>query len=131
MELLEAMKSGDSRELEIETAWPEDVPSADAEAGDPYPLEGKTVWFTAKKSRASPDADALIQKTSEAGGGIEVDPTDTNIAYVTIDSADTEGISTSDGLYCDVQVKNEADKVFTVWEGRLPIDVDVTQSTSL
>jgi hypothetical protein len=129
MELLEEMKSGDSRELEIEAAWPEDVPSAGAEAGDPYPLEGKTVWFTAKKSRASPDAEALIQKTTE--DGIDVDPIDTNKAYVTIDSADTEGISTSDGLYCDVQVKNEAGNIFTVWEGRLPISVDVTQSTTL
>jgi hypothetical protein len=127
---LDAIKSGDDRVVQITTTWPHDVPSAGAEAGDPYPLDGKTIWFTAKRNMTDLDVDAVFQKTTETGGGIEVDATDTNIAYVTIDSSDTANIESS-GLYCDLQVKNEAGKVFTVWDGLLPVLADVTQSTTI
>jgi hypothetical protein len=124
---LDAIDSGDDRTVTITATWPETVVSLGVDQGDPYDLDGKTIWFTAKRNKSDSDASAVFQK--KTGDGIEIDSTDSNIAYVSIDSADTADVESS-GLYCDVQVKNEAGKVFTVWKGLLPVESDVTQSTS-
>jgi hypothetical protein len=127
---LDPIDSGDDRLVVITATWPEGIALLGVDAGDPYDLDGKTIWFTAKRNKSDSDASAVFQKTSEAGGGIEIDGGESNVAYVSIDSADTAEVE-STTLYCDVQVKNEAGKVFTVWKGLLPIESDVTQSTTI
>lgn len=121
------MKRGDDRVLRVTATYPEDIPPTIV-AGDPYPLKGKMVFFTAKRTVVEPDADAIIRK--QTGAGIEVDATNTNIARVVIDKADTVVLGTREvSLVCDVQVVNESGKTFTVADGYLAVAPDVTQRT--
>jgi hypothetical protein len=125
------MTRGDDRVATVTAAFPEAIPAQDVAAGDPYPLVGKTVWFTAKRRASDADADAVFQKKT-GGGGITVRPSpDEHVAEVEIDAADTAGVSSSgETLFCDVQTKNEDGKVWTVARGHLEVSSDLTRSTA-
>ena len=95
------------------------------DAGQPYPLGGKTVWFTAKRSRSDPDERAIFRKKND-GGGIEVQ---SNIALVELDAASTIGLTREVKLECDVQVKEPGRDPWTVAEGVITVYPDVTRET--
>jgi hypothetical protein len=95
--------------------------------GDPYPLAGKTLWFTAKKKLSDPDEVAVISKTT--GEGIEL-LGGTGQAVVRIDAADTANLPNKDTtLHCDVQML-DGGKVWTVVKDTLIVEPDVTRRSS-
>src|SRR5690348_9125485 len=104
-----AMTRGDDRVLTIQAS--DDLTGAD-------------VTFSAKRRLTDGDEDAIIRKFSS--DGIELD-TDTTIALVSIDHADTVDV-VHRVLHWDVQVIDDESKVHTVASGRLAIRPDVTQA---
>lgn len=114
-----SISRGDKRTLTITTTNPAD--------DTPYSLTGKTVWFTAKRSKQDLDAAALIAKSTAGGINVMGSPNE-HKAVVTIDSADTASFKRDTVLLCDVQVKDGTD-VFTVAEGVLRVKLDVKQGT--
>lgn len=126
-EPLKLYRGNDRRILAVAT-YPEDIPDEDITAGDPFPLSGKTVWFTVKRLYSDIDEDALFQKSTEDNGiTIRADP-DNNVAEITIDRADTEGIYQDSTFHYDLQTKNEDEKVWTIAEGTLTVEASVTRT---
>lgn len=121
------MYRGNDRRILATATYPEDIPDEEITAGDPFPLTGKTVWFTVKKQYSDIDEDALFQKSTEDGITIRAEPND-NIAEITIDRADTEGIYQDSIFHYDLQTKNEDDKVWTIAEGQLTVEASVTRA---
>jgi hypothetical protein len=99
------------------------------EDGDPFPLTGLTLRATAKRSYPQTDAEAVFQKSS--GNGIELDDSDSSVAIVRIDPADTEGLGDREvKLLFDLQLTSGTE-VFTLAEGLLIVAPDVTLTTGL
>lgn len=96
-------------------------------AGAPFALDGKTLWFTAKRKYSDPDEAAVIAKKS--GEGIELlgDP---GKAVVAINAADTANLPNRETtLVCDVQLL-DGTKVRTVARDTLTVEPDVTRTTT-
>jgi hypothetical protein len=125
----ETMKRGNDRTLRITAYYPEDVPEVDALEGDPMPLTGRALWFTAKIEKDDPDP-GVFQKTDIAG----ITPRDApanNVADVEIARADTLSLTEDATLYCDVQVRTADNKIHTIAEGTLTVEYQITQAGSL
>lgn len=86
------------------------------------------IWFTIKRSPASTDADAIVQKT--IGDGLEVTDELGGLATVTLDAADLVGLvgDTEVVLRWDVQIKDTDDRVTTVDDGGFTVVLDVTHA---
>lgn len=126
---IDEITRGDGRTLTITATYPEAIPGQNIAAGNPYPLTGKTIWFTAKRRISDADADAVISK--KTGAGIEVLAGQTNKARITINATDTDDLPDQTvTLACDVQVKEPGKDPWTVAEGRLRVRPDVTRATS-
>jgi hypothetical protein len=93
--------------------------------GAPVNLTGTDIWFTAKRLKNAPDADAVFQK-STLSSSIEITNAIAGEAVVTIDPSDTSFLEDEPRLYCDVQLK-EVDIITTVATGRLTILYDITR----
>jgi hypothetical protein len=126
LETLAPIYRGDDRTIKITATYPEAIPDQDIEAGDPYPLGGLTLYFTAKFTAASVDEDALFQKTSTDGITVRASPND-HIADVEITAEDTEMMEEGSTLICDVQAMGA--QTWTIWKGYLPVYEDVTRAT--
>ncbi len=119
---------GDGRTIKIVATYPAAIPEQSIAAGAPYPLDNKTVYFTARKSyREAATVTPVIAKTNLTGGGIvvRVSP-NTHIADVSITSANTENL-TVNKLYCDVRAKASGGDPVTVAEGTLSIRANATR----
>jgi len=112
------MIRGDDREIVIEAVYPEDVPGEGITAGDPYPLAGATVWFTAESLRA-----AIAKKS---GAGIA---TSGNIATISIDATDTDNLPGRADFEWDVQIRTAGGKIHTMAKGNLTVMPDITRET--
>lgn len=133
-----AMKRGDSLTLLIwVTQADEPAEPTDEITYSPVDLTGATIWMTAKKKKNDADDKAVFQISSPADITINVDPltgkakivvpasaTEANVALVYNDS------TTRITLYYDIQVKTADDNVSTVQEGRLHVDIDITQTSA-
>jgi len=96
--------------------------------GSPYSLTGKTVWFTGKLADTDTDAQAIIaKKTGGQGITILAAPND-HQARVAINPADTSALTREVILKCDVQVKDGSGNVYTVSEGLITVEVDITRA---
>ena len=124
-----SMTRGDSRTLRVMATWPEDVPEAGATEGDPFPLSGKLLIFTAKTSTRLPDDDATFQKRSDGASPGIVVGSPTNTAAIEIETADTDSLEQAKTLVCDLQVIDGTD-IWTVASGTLRVNVDVTRATA-
>jgi hypothetical protein len=113
---------GEGKTLRVTTFYPE----WHENAGEPYPLGGNTVWFTAKRSRSDPDDKAIFRKKND-GGGIGISG---NVAVVELDAASTLGLTREVKLQCDVQVKEPGRDPWTISEGVLVVHPDVTRETA-
>lgn len=96
--------------------------------GLPVDLTGATLWFTAKRSPADVDADAVFQKST--GSGISVSDAAGGLARVTVAPTDTSTLSNTDQtLECDVQLKEADGTVTTVARGQLILIPQITRAT--
>jgi hypothetical protein len=109
-----SMTRGDTTEF--------DVTLTDSD-GDALNLAGLTLTFTAKRRPTDTDADAVFQKTN--GAGIAVTSESGGLATVTVDAADTEGLTFTRSLHWDLQVE-AAGEVQTPLSGLLAIADDIT-----
>lgn len=95
----------------------------------PVNLTGIGVTFTAKRRPTDLDADAVIQKSTSAGGvEIDADPT-TGLATLTIEASDTAGLTFTRSLYWDIQIDDGEGDVRTPLSGLLSIATDQTRSS--
>lgn len=99
-------------------------------AGQPFDWTGSKLWFTAKRLVGDSDANAVIQKTSDPGGGITFPAAGT--AKIEIDSADTASLPNSKvtRLFWDVQILTADGKKHTVDSGRMSVGTEITIATS-
>jgi hypothetical protein len=126
LEILDPIYRGDDRAITVTATYPEAIPEQDIEAGDPYPLDGVTLYFTAKYTTKFSDEEAVFQKTSEDGITVRAAPND-HIADIQIAAEDTEGMAKGKTLVCDVQAMGT--QTWTIWKGLLPVYEDVTRVT--
>lgn len=96
-------------------------------SGQPMPLTGVTMWFTAKRGENDTDNQAVIRKSTDTTG---ITPSDTiGEAFITIDPADTATLPMPLTLICDVQIREPGGQVTTVASGKLTFLADVTRAT--
>lgn len=97
--------------------------------GDPLPLGGASVWFTAKRRPTDADEDAIIDKAIGSGITVIGDPAEGNLR-LELEPADTEDLAAGiQTLYYDVQTKDPAGRIATPIRGRLIVASDVRQAT--
>ena len=130
---LEEMTRGDDRTIEIVAAWPNAIPALGIAEGDPFPLDGKLLYFTAKFDRDQPDSAAVFQKNStDNADDFDLRGDDNEIVWLDVNHADTENMTEKATLKCDLQATDLAtSKVNTVWSGTLPIVLDTTQTSGI
>jgi len=102
-------------------------------AGDPFPLDGKLLYVTAKLEVDAPDSAAVFQKNTEDDpGDFEISGDNNEIVVVNIDHEDTEGMTEGATLEMDLQTTDlSTEKVNTVWRGKLPVSTDVTHTSGI
>jgi hypothetical protein len=83
-----------------------------------------SVIFTAKKSKGLPDTKATFQHS--LGAGLTVSGTTASVAVV---HNDTASLTCATTLFCDIQASFSGRSHVTVWEGTLPVTLDVTQES--
>lgn len=94
----------------------------------PIDITDSTLWFTAKKGIADADAaTTTIQKTS--GDGIEVLDAVAGTALITLDPADTDGLTVKTTYLADVELVEADETVTTIASGKLVILLDVTRAS--
>lgn len=99
--------------------------------GNPLDLDTLTaMWFTVKRSPASPDADSIVQKT--LGSGISVVDADAGTATVDLAPGDLAGLAgdTTIILTWDLQTKDVDGRIETPDEGAFTVELDVTHATT-
>lgn len=108
------------------------------DAGQTVPIDltltNTKLWFTAKRSKDDPDADAVIAKTFGVGGGpggIDVDvpaSADNNRARATIPAADTDDLTETTHLLFDWQLEEPGGRVTHPDRGTLSLFGAVTRA---
>jgi hypothetical protein len=94
----------------------------------PVDLGGCLLTFTAKRAIADADAAAVVQKA--IGSGLTVTDEAGGLAEFTVESADTDGLTTVPvTLEWDVQLVEADGTVTTVARGQWQILADVTRAT--
>lgn len=83
-----------------------------------YNLTGCKMFFTAKLDNAQDDEDALV-KLDSVSGAITYPDAPNGIAVITLTPAHTNLCPVDVPLYCDVQVVDAANQVFTVATGKI------------
>lgn len=118
---LNPVKRGDTIVLDI---------TVTTAAGAAQDLAGCTLYATLKDDLSDTDANAISQVTT-TGGGIVVDsPTTLGTATATFPASATLGLTQSTTLYWDVQLKDATGQIFTVADGTIPVQLDVTITTA-
>ncbi len=116
---IDRMYRGDTPTLRITATNPD---------GSPYSLTGHTIWVTAKRSKA--DADPGIFQLSTTEGNVTVlGAPDDDKADAVPSSADTAALTADVQAYIGVRIKTPAGRVYTIFEGVLPIVAGTTQAS--
>lgn len=114
------MYRGDTPTLRITATNPD---------GTPYSLTGHTIWVTAKRSKADLDAAAVFQLSTTEGNVTVLGAPDDNQADAVPPSADTSGLTADVQVYIGVRIKTPGGRVYTIFEGTLPIIAGTTQAS--
>lgn len=124
------MDRGDGRTITITATYPEAIPAEGIAVGDPLPLGGKAVYFTAKASLVQDDdSGALFKKTTSDGITVRADPND-HICDIVLQEPDTEGVRVTKEFYCDCRVLDATvGSPWTVAKGMLKVRENVTRET--
>jgi len=127
------MTTGDQRRVRITATWPATVPELGVTAGQVFDLStASKIWFTAKASKTDDDSQAVIKKDTSLAGSNDITFTGAT-AYFDIVPADTAAFTSIEQpqkFYCDVQVKTAAGEVWTVAEGQLTLNPQITQAST-
>jgi len=115
---IDRMYRGDTPTLRITATNPD---------GSPYSLTGHTIWVTAKRSKSDADAAAIFQ-LSTTEGNVTVGVPD-NTADAVPPSADTSTLTNDVQAYIGVRIKTPGGRVYTIYEGVLPIVAGTTQAS--
>lgn len=117
---------GDGVTIKVTAAYPDAVPEQNVDAGDPYPLSGKTLYFTARnRFNEASTVVPVFAKTTGSGITVRSDPND-HIADITIASDDTEDLAVKK-LYWDFRSKAGSADPITLAEGVLVILPNATR----
>jgi hypothetical protein len=93
-------------------------------------ITGWLIWFTAKRRVADPDAAAVIQH-STAAGGVTITNAVGGLGTVTLSPADTAGLPEQRlKLFADLQGKDGGGNLWTLSKGQIIIRPKVTDSSS-
>ncbi len=122
------MARGDTHTIKITATFPEAIPEQSIAAGASFPLSGKTVYFTAKRSyQDTDDTIVVFKKTTTSGITVRANPNQ-HIADVAIAKVDTESLYGGTTLYCDCRVK-DGTNIWTVAKGTITITDNATRTT--
>lgn len=75
-------------------------------------LTGCKLWFTAKERRSDDDADAILQKTSDIGGGITILDAPGGLARIALTPAESALFSSARLYFYDVQIKTPTGDIY-------------------
>lgn len=116
---IKPMFRGDTPTLRITATNPD---------GSPYSLTGHTIWVTAKRSKA--DADPGLFQLSTTSGNVTVNaaPND-DTADAVPPSAATSALTADVQAYVGVRIKTPGGRVYTIYEGTMPIVAGTTQAS--
>ncbi len=116
------MVRGDKRDFSITVT--QDVGALD--------LDGKVLWFTAKRRHADPDHRAVFQKSSaDPPGGITITDAAGGKAEMTVEPEDTSGLPLNQiVLVCDLKVVDGSGNPCTPEWGELTVIPEVTRRVS-
>lgn len=96
--------------------------------GTPFDLTSATLWFSV---RSAPGAVGYIFQKKTPSSGITVATPTTGVAVISIDNADTSGLSPSEQrLVWDCQLKTSGGSIFTINRGDLIVSADITTETT-
>lgn len=116
---IEPMFRGDTPTLHITATNPN---------GTPYSLIGHTIWVTAKRSKA--DADPGVFQLSTTAGNVTVNAApDDHTADAVPPSAATSALTSDVQVYLGVRIKTPGGRVYTIFEGTMPIIAGTTQAS--
>lgn len=99
------------------------------ESGAPVDITGCSLKFTAKRSLADSDADAVFQRAT-GGSGIAITNGPGGIAQIAIASSNTSSLTVPTLCYCDLQLVDTFGNVSTTATGTILIKVDVTRTNT-
>lgn len=117
---------GDGVSIKVVATYPEAIAEQSIAVGDPYPLSGKAVYFTARnRFNEASTVTPVIAKTVGSGITIRSSPNG-HIADIAIASVDTESL-TQKKLFWDVRVKPSGQDPITIAEGTLGIVPNATR----
>jgi hypothetical protein len=118
MKQILTIRRGDTRKIPVQLFDTDGTPLSLAQVED--------VFFTLKRRKLDADVSALIIKN--LGGGIEIVDANTSTLQVVIDPADTASITGyTRGLHWDIQIITVVGEVYTMADGLMTIEADVTQ----
>jgi hypothetical protein len=123
-EFSHTIRRGDTRTFTATATYPPGHP----QAGQPYPLTGKILYFTAKRSMDEPDSAAFFMKQVDDGIQVLAPPND-HKARITVNGSDTARLTGERVFVCDLQVI-DAGEPLTLAFGQLRIRPDITRTIS-
>lgn len=94
--------------------------------GDPVNLEGRSIYFTMKRSLQDLDETAVVQ-VSRVLSGAEAQA---GVASVTIYPQHTANLEATSYWY-DIQMITDQQDVRTLLRGRIPVELDVTRTVDV
>jgi len=93
--------------------------------GEPYDLAGCLLYFTAKRQYTDADSAAIFQKS--VGSGITITNPTQGLFTVAIAPLDTAALSkVKTILVWDLQLQDGSGKIYTLAQGNLVVNPDVT-----
>lgn len=117
----------------LSTMYRGDTPTfritATDERGQPYALTGHSIWVTCKRSKSDVDGSAIFQLTVGSGVTINAAP-DAHTADCVPASGATSGLTSDINAFLGVRIRTPGARVYTIFEGVLPIVAGTTQATS-
>lgn len=100
----------------------------------PRDITGDTLYFTCKTNSTQPDGEAAIQKSALMPGseGVDIFSTapETGVYFIKLDPEDTDDLAQGGSVQYnyDVQLVTSDGDVWTIEEGTLTINPDITRT---
>lgn len=99
-------------------------------AGSPLDISGGTLLFTIKSNARQLDDDAIVRKSSEPGGGIDITDAAGGIATINLLPIDTSEVYAPADYVWDLQYVSSGAYIYTLTDGVVSIRPDVTRRSS-